>query len=138
MRTMKNIRYFGTMVLLTGVWGCSTHEPKADIQPAAKQAGPRVEVGAVGKSDSETLQGTWKGQELGGNTEGTYYLIVAGKNFEFRGADTNEWYKGTFTLREDTQPKQLLGSVTECCVPQYVGKTSHAIYRIEGNKLTLT
>ena len=52
--------------------------------------------------------------------------------------DPNEWYKGTFTLRENMTPRQLLGTVTECAAPQYVGKTSYAIYRLENGALTLT
>jgi len=126
------------MILLLGALSCSTHESKKSVQPAAKEVAQKAQAAAVNKSDSEALQGTWKGQELGGDAEGDCYLIVSGKDFEFRGPDTNEWYKGTFTLREDAKPKQLLGSVTECCAPQYVGKMSHAIYRIEGDKLTLT
>jgi uncharacterized protein (TIGR03067 family) len=46
-------------------------------------------------------------------------------------------YKATFTLREDTNPKQLIAVVTDCPFPQYVGKTSQAIYRIENGTLTL-
>jgi len=56
---------------------------------------------------------------------------------EFRGADTNEWYKGTFTLREDQNPKQLLGVIAACPAPNYIGKTVYAIYRIEAGTLTL-
>jgi len=50
---------------------------------------------------------------------------------------TNDWCKGTFTLREDANPKQLIGVFSECDDPQYVGKTLLAIYRIEANTLTL-
>ena len=57
---------------------------------------------------------------------------------EFHGANTQEWYKATFTLREDTTPNQLEAVVTECPFPQYVGKTAHAIYKIEDGKFTLT
>jgi len=90
------------------------------------------------KSDLATLQGTWQGQEAGRSTEGTCCLMISGNTLEFRAADTNEWYKGTFTLREDTNPKQLVGFVSECPAPEYIGKTSYAIYRIEAGTLTLT
>ena len=63
---------------------------------------------------------------------------MAGANLEFHGADPNEWYKATFTLHEDTTPKQLVAVITECPIPQYVGKTANAIYRIENGTLTLT
>jgi uncharacterized protein (TIGR03067 family) len=88
------------------------------------------------KSDSATLQGKWKGEEVGGETKGTTYLIVTGKNFEFRGADTNDCYKGTFTLKEDAKPHQLHGKIMECPAPELVGKTSIVIYKFEKDTLT--
>lgn len=90
------------------------------------------------KSDSTALQGTWKGEEVGEHKQGPCYLIIAGQTLEFRGADTNEWYKGNFTLREETKPPQLIGEIKECPFPQYNGKTVHAIYRIAEGTLTLT
>jgi len=101
-----------------------------------------VLFGAVGcatphKSDSATLQGTWQGREAGDNPGGPCYLVISGNNLDFRGANADEWYKGTFTLREDTNPRQLVGIVTECGAPDYVGKTAYVIYRIEGDILTL-
>src|SRR5512138_1025185 len=50
-------------------------------------------------SDSSALQGKWKGPEAGRPTEGACLLTVSGNTLEFRAADTNEWYKGTFTPR---------------------------------------
>ena len=90
------------------------------------------------KSDSSVLQGTWKGQEAGRPGEGTCTLTVSGNSLEFRGANPNEWYKGTFTLREDQDPKQLVGAITDCSAPQYIGKTVNAIYRIEKDTLAVT
>jgi uncharacterized protein (TIGR03067 family) len=87
-------------------------------------------------SDSVTLQGTWKGQETG--VRGSASAVVSGSNLEFHGANPREWYKATFTLHEDANPKQLIAVITECAAPQYVGKTANAIYRIEGGTLTIT
>lgn len=86
---------------------------------------------------SDTLQGTWKGQETGANAKGLPTLVLSGANLEFHGADTNEWYKASFILREDTNPKQLVAVITECPAPQYVGKTANAIYKIEDGTLTI-
>jgi uncharacterized protein (TIGR03067 family) len=88
-------------------------------------------------TDSVAFQGNWTGREIGANTPGSPTLVFSGTNLEFRGADTNEWYKATFTLREDTNPKQLVAVITECPFPQYVGKTSLAIYRIEDGGLRI-
>jgi len=90
------------------------------------------------QSGSATVQGTWKGQEIGGNTEGSRYLIISGNTIEFQGANNDDWCKGTFTVREDTNPRQIVATITQCHLPQYVGKTAYAIYRVEGGTLTLT
>ena len=90
------------------------------------------------KQDSLTLQGTWSGSEVGGNIEGSPSLILDGTKLEFHGANPHEWYKATFSLREDTTPKQIEGVVTDCAFPKYVGKTFHGIYKIEDGKFTLT
>jgi uncharacterized protein (TIGR03067 family) len=92
----------------------------------------------VHKSDTSILQGTWTGQETGRPAAGTCYLIISGNTLEFRGSSENEWYKGTFTLREDSNPKQLIGVISDCPAPDYVGKTVHGIYRIEEGTLTLS
>jgi uncharacterized protein (TIGR03067 family) len=88
--------------------------------------------------DSSTLHGTWSGQEVGAKAQGSPSLTFEGTTLEFHGANPQEWYKATFTLREDTTPKQLDAVVTDCPVPKYVGKTAHAIYKIEDGQLTLT
>lgn len=105
---------FGSLVVLLAVVGCATLE----------------------RSDAQALQGTWIGPEVD-RDKGNCALVISGQKLEFRGADSREWYKGTFTLREDTAPKQLIGVVTECPVQQYVGKTVHAIYQLDGKTLRL-
>ena len=88
------------------------------------------------KPDSVVIQGTWSGQEVGAKTQGTASLVFEGVKCEFHGADPQEWYKATFSLQENTTPKQLEAVITECPFPQYVGKTAHGIYIIEDGKLT--
>ena len=63
--------------------------------------------------------------------------VCSGKNLEFHGSDPNDWYKGTFSLREDANPKRCIFRVTECAAPDYVGKTSYAIYSIENGTLKI-
>jgi len=89
------------------------------------------------KSDSSALQGTWKGQEAIGGAEGSCSLVISGYALEYHGADVNDWCKGTFMLREDTNPKQLVGVISECPDPQYVGKAVCSIYKIEAGTLTI-
>jgi uncharacterized protein (TIGR03067 family) len=91
------------------------------------------------KSDVAALQGKWTGRAIQGDPEHQCSFVISGRNYDFRDeTDTNVWYKGTFTLREDTTPRQFIGAISECPFPQYVGKTSMAIYRLENGTLTIT
>lgn len=89
------------------------------------------------KSDSSTLQGTWRGTEVGGEAKGTASLVLQGSSLEFHGSDTNEWYKAAFSLY-DTSPKQMVVVIKDCPSPEYVGSTSYAIYQIQDGTLTIT
>jgi uncharacterized protein (TIGR03067 family) len=115
MRTTRNILGFIFIAALLCVSGCST----------------------LPKSDLAALQGTWKGQEIGPNKQGSRCLIISGNTIEFQGADNDDWCRGTFTVREDTNPRQIVGTVTECHSSQLIGKTACAIYRLEGDTLSV-
>ena len=88
------------------------------------------------KSDSASLQGTWNGREIGATPETPRRLVFAGNQFDYRGANADDWGKGTFTLQADTRPKQLLLTLTECGPTQYIGKTCCMIYKLEDGTLT--
>jgi uncharacterized protein (TIGR03067 family) len=97
----------------------------------------RASTSKAGQLDVAILQGTWSGQEAARNAKGPCSLIVHGSSLEFRGADANEWYKGTFTLH-DTNPRQLTTVITDCPLPQYVGRTAYAIFQLQDGTLTIT
>jgi uncharacterized protein (TIGR03067 family) len=111
-------------------WGCST--PSKSNPAAAAPESP-----AAPKTDSTVFEGSWKGREVTPGREGPASLAVSGQTVEFHGANANDWLKGTFTLREDTNPKQFVGVVTECAVPEYVGQKCYAIFKIEDGALTV-
>jgi uncharacterized protein (TIGR03067 family) len=90
-------------------------------------------------SDFAALQGDWHGRVLQRDTDHPCSFAVSGHNFEFHDlAETNVWYKGTFSLREDTTPRQYLVSITDCPFPQYLGQSSTAIYQLIQGTLTMT
>ncbi len=89
------------------------------------------------KSDSATLQGAWRGEEIGRSPAASASLLISGNTLEYRGNHPDDWCKGTFSLREDSNPKQLVGIMNECGSPEYVGKTVFSIYQIEAGTLTL-
>lgn len=84
-----------------------------------------------------TLQGTWSGQEAGASGTGSPSLVFQGSNLELHEVNTNMWYKASFILHEDTSPKQLVVTITDCPASQYVGKTANAIYQIKDGTLTI-
>ena len=85
--------------------------------------------------DLDKLQGTWVGKEL--SQEGEVKIIFSGNSIDFKGAHPQEWYKGNAVLNQELSPKQADFTISECAVPDYVGKVSKAIYRLEGSTLTL-
>ena len=89
------------------------------------------------KPDATAVQGTWKGQEANGPAAALDSLVLTGTNLEFHAANGQEWYKGTFTLREDTTPKQICVLITGCPDPKYVGKTACGIYQIQDGIMTI-
>jgi uncharacterized protein (TIGR03067 family) len=84
-------------------------------------------------SDWDKLQGTWVGTESG--REGEVKVIYSDKTIEFQGANSQEWYKGTGVLIEDSTPSQADYTITECAMMNYVGKISKVIYKLEENTL---
>ena len=48
----------------------------------------------------------------------------------------NEWYKGTFSINTQTDPKQLDHLLTDCFINEGIGLTVLAIYKIENNSMT--
>jgi uncharacterized protein (TIGR03067 family) len=107
---------------------------------ADKPGSAAAEKGEKAAGSAETaIQGTWKGRSTTDNPEHQVTFAVSGQHFDFHDeTETNNWYKGTFTLKKDTSPRQFIATITECPFPQYVGKTSKAIYKIEKGTLTLT
>jgi uncharacterized protein (TIGR03067 family) len=120
-RTIDLVK-LGFVAMLLPAAGCATPHPSHPSHP----------------SDSPALQGSWKGRVVGGDSERPVSLVFSGANLEFHGADANDWCKGTFSLREDTRPKQLIGVITEGPDPQYVGARVYAIYRLEEGVLTIS
>jgi uncharacterized protein (TIGR03067 family) len=111
--------------------GCST--------PSSSSSAPAAQQSSVAPKASPTaFEGSWKGREVTADHEGSATLIVTGQTIDFHGADPSDWVKGTYTLREDITPKQVIGTVTECDSAEVIGKNVYAIYKIEDGTLTIT
>lgn len=101
---------------------------------AQEAAAPAVQ----GADQSKVLQGIWEGVEVGREAQGKCTMTITGSSIHFQGGNKDEWYKATFALPTGTEPKQLVGRITECPAPQMIGKSSFSIYKIENETLTLT
>ena len=86
---------------------------------------------------SQLLQGTWEGVEVGREAEGKCTLTITGDSIHFQGSQKEEWYKATFTLSPETNPMKLVATITDCPSPDVIGKPAVAIYKFENDSLTL-
>jgi len=86
-------------------------------------------------TDLNKLQGTWVGKELG--RDGEARIIFSGETIDFKGAHPQEWYKGIAVINTELTPRQADFTISECAMPDYVGKIAKAIYKLEESTLTL-
>ncbi len=105
-------------------------------------AGDNAAVGPAsapaGAVDLPSLQGVWVGEggRQGGGPSGQWRLAVTNDTVRVEGPGSGQWYAGTFTLRSNTLPTQGELVITDCPARDYVGKTSKAIFKLEGKTLT--
>jgi uncharacterized protein (TIGR03067 family) len=85
-------------------------------------------------TDKIELEGEWvstvPGQDM--------IFIFSGENFSIKSPNVpNYWYKGTFSLKIKTDHRKIDLAIKEGGIPQYVGKTSLGIYKIENGVLIM-
>ena len=78
------------------------------------------------------LEGTWIGNET--NSNNVWTCIITGNEMDL--SSENEWYKGTFSINTQTDPKQLDYLLTDCFISEGISLTVLAIYKIENNSMT--
>ena len=88
------------------------------------------------KSGLAQLQGTWVGQEVGGQ-KGPCWMTIEGDTVKFQGTIQQDWFVGTVALDPKTNPMQATVLMIDCGLRQQVNKVARAIYKLEGNTLTL-
>lgn len=86
-------------------------------------------------AELQRLQGTWKGVDP---SDQKVTVTIAGDSLRFF-RDANFWFETAIALPANTNPKQLYATVKACPPSQAasLGKTSGAIYKMEGETLTL-
>lgn len=121
MKRMNLIRFATLAIIVTG---CLT-SCKTSPSPASPQA------------VSSSFEGSWTGREITPDHEGPASFKFIGQTVAFHGADPNDWVNGTFLLRADISPKELLGVIKDCSSQDAIGKECHAIYKLENGALTI-
>jgi uncharacterized protein (TIGR03067 family) len=119
---------------LSGIIDKST-EP----QDCAGVAGGTAELDDCSSCDNDSsndcipdLEGTWIGNET--NSNNVWTCSITGNEMDL--SSENEWYKGTFSINTQTDPKQLDYLLTDCFISEGIGLTVLAIYKIENNSMT--
>jgi uncharacterized protein (TIGR03067 family) len=111
--------------LLLGMCGCGGES--AEKKPMEK---PEKEV-VVTKTSS--VEGRW----VGGSGTGSqgWAIEFSGSTVNIVTPDKDIWYKGTFALNETAEPREMDMTFTSASPKKYVGKTSLAIYEIDGKTM---
>ena len=132
-----------TVTLWKSAGVANTTEVGEDTEKQEKESSsvPTVPVMGRNSTDDTTvsgldkLQGTWVGNELG--REGEVKWTFSGNSFDFKGANPQEWIKGSWILSEERVPKQADFTVKECSVAWFEGKTAKGIYELKNESLIL-
>jgi uncharacterized protein (TIGR03067 family) len=119
--------------------GCASN-PSSKPQTAAPQtaATQSAAPSTPSKVDSTSLEGKWTGVEITHDNEGPVTLTFTADTMAYQGHEANDWVKGTFSVRENTSPKQFIGVITGAESPDSIGKKVYAIYKIDDGTLTIT
>ena len=93
-------------------------------------------VAAVGfsKPSNQSLEGHWTGSNTAHPGQACM-VHISGDHIEYRGADPNDWLRGTFALNENTEPKQI--NVTILSAGDGIQSFVFGIYQVNGDKLTI-
>jgi uncharacterized protein (TIGR03067 family) len=100
-----------------------------------------VLVGVMGCTSQSTLakpglDGRWTGYDME-QPEAKCTLVVKADHLEYRGAQPDDWLRGSFVLNEQARPRQMDLSVKEAGEVNRndVGTTTLVIYELQGNEL---
>jgi len=83
------------------------------------------------KSTNQGLQGHWTGSNTA-HPGKTCTVNISGDQIEYRGADPNDWVRGTFVLNEYSEPKEINMKILEPSNTVIFG-----IYQMSGDKMTI-
>lgn len=93
-----------------------------------------VGIQAPQRAAAPDLQGTWKGEEIGG-PGGQVELVVTGNRMRYSGLGGREWYEGTFEIDSSHAPPRAVMTIEKCAMPQFVGTKAPAVFELQGDTM---
>ena|SRR5215471_9606121 len=87
-----------------------------------------------GKPSNQSIQGHWTGSKAKDSSYSCTVSII-GNRLEYRGANSNDWARGTVVIRENMKPMEM-----DLTVLEPASESNHmmlAIYQIKDDKLTV-
>lgn len=114
----------------------SAGEPGKTERPTSFEPSGKFRVFTLKKKAPKSpLEGTWKGYEIN-RPDNQCQLMVSGNRIFFKGSHSMDWYKGTAKF-DKSNPAYVDVVITNTGVKQYLGKTSLALFKVEGDKMIL-
>jgi uncharacterized protein (TIGR03067 family) len=83
-------------------------------------------------AELKRLQGYWEGEGAGGKCS----ITITGDSLHYRAG--SNWFKTTFTLPENTEPRQLHATIKDTTPTNSIGTVVTAIYKMEDGTLTIS
>ena len=113
------LNWLGAAVLLACCLGCGSSDSK----------------GSPSHGDP-ALVGTWTGTEVDFADSGSWTFVLTATTMDVQSTD-GEGYKGNYTTDASVDPKRITGTITECPLAAFVGKSWNGIYKTDGTTTTI-
>ena len=84
-------------------------------------------------TELKRLQGHWEGEKRGGKRT----VTITGNALRFEDTKQKDWYETVFSLPDGANPPHLRARIVKARQTKDVGIVVYALYRIEGDTLTL-
>lgn len=84
-----------------------------------------------GDSSAQTIQGHWKGSNTAHPGQ-ECTVNISGDKIEYRGADPNDWLRGTFVVNKNANPKQI-----DVTILEPARSFIHGIYQADGGGMSI-
>jgi uncharacterized protein (TIGR03067 family) len=114
----SSLNFLGAMVLVFCCVGCGSTDSS----------------GSTSHGDP-ALVGTWTGTEVDFPPYSWTFVLTA-TTMDVQ-STSGEGYKGNYTTDTSVDPKHIAGTITECPLASYIGKSWQGIYKIEGMTATI-